>query len=202
MAGVLNVQQLGNSLTVNLDDGTVLTGFPTGQGLWIVSGALDSGTVTAGTGDSGQPIRDAKDDYPWPRGTVNSISPLGFGYRECVDFCAWRMNRDNGKTTTPWKFTRSIWPAYPGANGDAIGWRDDWALKGWTASATPKAGAVGWYGSKAGAFGHVNYVQTVSPGSIGVEEYNWGGTHNYGSRTISPSGGDTYPDYFLYPPSL
>lgn len=202
MAGIVNIRPYGNSLAVGLDDGTQVLAFPTGLGHWIIGSNTDvSSSPGTGTGTT-EPIRDTKDDYPWPRGTVNDISPLGFGYRECVDFVAWRMNRDNGKTSTPWKFTRSIWPPYPQGNGDAIGWKDDWVLKGWNWSSTPTAGSVGWYGSKAGAFGHVNYVQKINTGSIIVEEYNWGGLHNYGSRTISPSDGNTYPDAFLSSPPL
>jgi hypothetical protein len=177
-------------------------GLPTGQGSWAIASALAGGNVTPGSGTGTEPVRDQKDDYPWPKGTVNVISPLGFGYRECVDFVAWRINRDHARTSTPWKFTRSIWPAFPTANGDAIGWKGNWILKGWSWGSTPTAGSVGWYGSKAGVFGHVNYVQKVNTGSIIVEEYNWGGLHTYGSRTISTSGGDTYPDAFLSSPPV
>src|SRR4051812_20162027 len=105
MAGILNVQSYGNQLAVGLDDGTKVFAYPTNSGMWIASQNADL-TPSPGTGP--EPIRDARDDYPWPKGTVNSISPLGYGYRECVDFVAWRMNRDHGTTSNPWKFSRSI----------------------------------------------------------------------------------------------
>ena len=32
------------------------------------------------------------------------LSPLRYYYRECVDFVAWRLNRDAGVTSAPWKW--------------------------------------------------------------------------------------------------
>ena len=48
------------------------------------------------------------DDYPWPYEVTNSqggnLFTLGYYYRECVDFVAWRLNRGAG-TTDPWRWT-------------------------------------------------------------------------------------------------
>ena len=47
------------------------------------------------------------DDYPWfaelSRNQGGGLSPLNYYYRECVDFVAWRLNRDAGTTTAPFK---------------------------------------------------------------------------------------------------
>jgi hypothetical protein len=46
------------------------------------------------------------DDYPWwdqvPDDYGGGLSPLRYYYRECVDFVAWRLNRDAGVTSAAW----------------------------------------------------------------------------------------------------
>lgn len=134
-------------------------------------------------------------DYPWADKTPDSgISPLGYYYRECVDFVAWRLNRDAGVTQAPWKYT---WSNLTPLGGDAIDWKKNWKAHGWTTSNTPIAGSVAYWGTSAGAAGHVAYVQSVnSDGTVTIEEYNWGDDHDYNTRTIPAAS----VDLFLYPP--
>lgn len=153
--------------------------------------------VTGLTGTRpGCPARDAGDDYPWPGNAVEAdgggLSPLGYYYRECVDFVAWRLNRDAG-TPNPFSYT---WANLTPLGGDANAWKRNWDAHGWATGHTPAAGAVAWWGT--GRYGHVAYVHAVNPdGTVLLEEYNWGTPkHRYGTRTVAA----TDVDLFLYAP--
>lgn len=156
---------------------------------------LAEGTVCT----PGTPQHAAGDDYPWPDELTDeqggTLSTLGYYHRECVDFVAWRMNRDTGVTQAPWRWT---WATLTPEGGNAIAWIDSWRAAGWGVSTKPQTGGVAWWGTSVGAYGHVAYVQSVLPpdGKVVLEEYNWGRTHKYGTRVVSASD----VDYFLAPP--
>ncbi|MFF2271300.1 CHAP domain-containing protein [Agromyces sp. NPDC058136] len=135
-------------------------------------------------------VRAEGDDYPWwdqlPDDYGGGLSPLRYYYRECVDFVAWRLNRDAGATSAPWK-----WDWSNLASGSAYAWADAWANKGWPTSSTPVVGAVAWF-----PYNHVAYVQSINAdGSVNIEEYNQNSDHSYHRRTIPASGA-----LYLYPP--
>ncbi|SMH51123.1 CHAP domain-containing protein [Rathayibacter oskolensis] len=135
------------------------------------------------------------DDYPWPYETIDDdgggLSPLGYYYRECVDFVAWRLNRDAGSTSAPWTYT---WGTITPLGGSAWEWPDNWAAKGWATSSTPIVGCVAWW-----TYNHVSYVQKVNDdGTVLLEEYNYGGKHSYVTRTFPTA----QVPLFLYPPAL
>lgn len=135
--------------------------------------------------------RELGDDYPWPdmlsRPQGGGLSPLNYYYRECVDFVAWRMNRDAGVFAAPWKW---VWSNL--AQGSAHAWKREWERKGWPTGTTPEVGAVAYF---PGA-NHVAYVSGILPdGSVAIEEYNYATNHGYGQRVI-PAGGA----YYLYAP--
>ena len=139
-------------------------------------------------------IRAEGDDYPWPTAGTESqgggLSPLGYYYRECVDFVAWRLNRDAGSTGSPWKWT---WHSMTPGGGDGSSWAGGWAAKGWPTSKTPIVGAVATF-----SYNHVAYVQSVpGDGTVVLEEYNWMGSHAYHTRTVPI---EDVPLY-LYPPT-
>lgn len=123
------------------------------------------------------------------------MSPLRYGYRECVDFVAWRINRDAGVGPDgPWKWD---WSSLTPGGGNAIEWKGHWESRGWAVSKTPKTGWVAWWGTSASAWGHVAYVQSVNPdGTIVIEEYNYGFGHAYKTRTIAADSVEA----FLSPP--
>nr|WP_246226945.1 CHAP domain-containing protein [Rathayibacter agropyri] len=119
------------------------------------------------------------------------MSPLGYYYRECVDFVAWRLNRDAGRTSAPWKYT---WGNITPLGGSAYEWPDNWAAKGWATSSVPLVGCVAWW-----TYNHVSYVQKVNDdGTVLLEEYNYGGKHSYVTRTFPTA----KVPLFLYPPAL
>lgn len=135
--------------------------------------------------------REMGDDYPWPDQLIEdqggALSPLNYYYRECVDFVAWRLNRDAGVTSGPWKW---VWSNL--AQGSAWKWKNEWIRRGWPTGTTPQVGAVAWYPGG----NHVAYVSGILPdGSVVLEEYNWGRDHSYGQRVIAANS-----VYYLYAP--
>jgi surface antigen len=135
--------------------------------------------------------RELGDDYPWPdqlsRPQGGGLSPLNYYYRECVDFVAWRLNRDAGSTSAPFRW---VWSNL--AQGSAYSWKREWESNGWPTGSTPVVGAVAW--TPGG--NHVAYVTGVlSDGSVVLEEYNYAVDHGYGQR-IAPAGSF----YYLYAP--
>jgi surface antigen len=129
----------------------------------------------------------AGDDYPWAT-AGNSLSPLGYYYRQCVDFVAWRLNRDAGVTAAPWKWT---WSTLTPNGGNASEWKAAWEAHGWATSATPVVGSVAWF-----AGNHVAYVKSIDGANVTIEEYNGTSSRAYAIRTIAISS----VGRFLYPP--
>lgn len=154
--------------------------------------AREAELAARGTGEYARVAQQAEgDDYPWwnetPDDYGGGLSPLRYYYRECVDFVAWRLNRDAGVTSAPWK-----WDWGNLASGSAWVWADEWQAKGWPTSSEPVVGAVAWF-----PYNHVAYVQSVNgDGTVTIEEYNQNSDHSYHVRTI-PVGEALY----LYPPA-
>ena len=137
--------------------------------------------------------RELGDDYPWPYEKADveggGLSPLNYYYRECVDFVAWRLNRDAGSTAAPWKYT---WKDLTPNGGDASMWASNWRSHGWATGSDPVPGSVAWFNGN-----HVAYVKAVTDdGQVVIEEYNHGSSHKYGIRTIPVS----QVALFLYAP--
>jgi peptidoglycan DL-endopeptidase CwlO len=133
-------------------------------------------------------VRQPGDDYPW-RDAGYSLSPLGYNYRQCVDFVAWRLNRDQGVTSAPWKW---VWSNLTPNGGNASQWEKAWIAHGWVTSATPIVGSVAWFVGN-----HVAYVHSISGDNVVIEEYNGTSSRSYAMRTIPISS----VGRFLYPPS-
>jgi surface antigen len=131
--------------------------------------------------------RAAGDDYPWPH-AGNTLSPLNYFYRQCVDFVAWRLNRDAGVTSAPWKWT---WTNLTPNGGNASQWKSAWEAHGWKTSAKPVNGSVAWFVGN-----HVAYVKSIQGKNVVIEEYNGISSLAYNIRTIPI---DTV-GRFLYPP--
>ena len=132
-------------------------------------------------------VRQPGDDYPW-RNAGYGLSPLSYYYRQCVDFVAWRLNRDAGVTSAPWKWT---WSNLTPGGGDASQWKSAWQKHGWPVSKTPVVGAVAWFTGD-----HVAYVHLIQGSNVVIEEYNGESSRAYAMRTIPIS---SVAD-FLYPP--
>jgi len=150
--------------------------------------AARSGAGVTGNGGAYSTVgeRVAGDDYPW-RGS-SGLSPLRYVARQCTDFVAWRLNRDAGSTSAPFKYD---WGNMTPGGGNASAWANAWKNNGWKTSTTPVAGAVAWFNGN-----HVAYVKSVDGNSVNLEEYNWSSSGAYHTRTISTSD----VALFLYPP--
>ena len=118
--------------------------------------------------------------YAWCIGG-SYLSPLGFAYRNCTDFVAWRAGITWGS------FIR-------GGDGHARGWKAAALTDGYTVSTTPVPGSIAWWGgTNSNPYGHVAYVTSVnSNGTANIEQYNYAGTGVY-----SQSSGIT-ADAYLY----
>jgi surface antigen len=132
--------------------------------------------------------RQPGDDYPW-RDAGFSLSPLGYVYRNCTDFVAWRLNRDQGVTSAPWKW---VWSNLTPNGGDASQWERAWIAHGWVTSATPIVGSVAWFVGN-----HVAYVHAIDGANVVIEEYNGTTSRAYAERTVPIAS----VGRFLYPPS-
>lgn len=136
------------------------------------------------------------DDYPWPyelmEGQGGGLSPLNYYYRECVDFVAWRLNRDAGSYSAPFKW---VWSNLTPNGGNASQWEYNWEQHGWPVSDVPIKGSVAYTGGN-----HVAYVKSLNAdGTITIEEYNY--IHGlYGQRTLTPASIVAAGGAFLYPP--
>jgi surface antigen len=134
-------------------------------------------------------VQSGENDYPWPdASTGGTLSPLRYVYRQCVDFVAWRLNRDAGSTQAPFKYT---WANLTPGGGDGRQWLPAWKAHGWPVSDVPIAGAVAYTGGN-----HVAYVKEVrGDGNVVIEEYNYV-PHEYSQRVVSAASVAA----FLYPP--
>lgn len=147
-----------------------------------------TGSCAGTPGDLGK-----DDDYGFKSGLYNANNPItGFAYKNCTDFAWWRMMQQLGITDHAQMDARGLGP------GNAITWGPTWNRVGWTVTATPKVGAVIWYGpgNPGGdpTYGHVAIVKAITAdGKVLEEGYNMGPDHlgGYYTRTIaanSPSG--------------
>ena len=128
--------------------------------------------------------RELGDDYPWPyelgEEQGGGLSTLNYYYRQCTDFVAWRLNRDQGSYKAPFKW---VWSNMTPTGGNASQWKYAWQQHGWPVSNTPAVGDVAWFGS----INHVAYVKKVLDGGfVVIEEYNYVQSV-YGQRTIPVS---------------
>lgn len=145
----------------------------------LISGTPSQAEVVAAIG---LPVRSTvpslQDDYPYA-GRYGGTSPFGYAYGNCTDFAGWRVNRDAGDATAPWRYTtQNLTPM--GGNGGQ--WSYAQNLPGWGFGdlTTVKAGDLisfpmsGLMGTSR-TYGHVAYVSIVfSDGSIVTENYGDG----------------------------
>ncbi|MEV6235250.1 CHAP domain-containing protein [Lentzea sp. NPDC051838] len=116
------------------------------------------------------------DDYPHKNGSWHDPDQWNFYKRECVSFVAWRIRERLGiPFHNHWK---THW-------GNAKNWDDAARKIGLKVNDNPAVGAVAQWNS--GEFGHVAWVAQVKGNEVFLEEYNKGGSHNYGSRWIKAS---------------
>jgi surface antigen len=148
--------------------------------LAVAASVLATGIVDpAGTAPPAAAVAggDIVDDYPY-RNPDNSADRWNFFEGQCTSFVAWRIESRLGVPFHNW-YGDVRW-------GDAHRWDEVARGLGFTVTSIPAPGAVAQ--SDAGAFGHVAWVSRVnSNGTVTVEEYNYGGSLRYGTRTVAAS---------------
>ena len=119
----------------------------------------------------------AADDYPYSSKSFGTyripedVDPWNFYYRECTSFVAWCLNSRN---------SIAFHNQYGGVTwGNAGNWGDAARLVGINVDMNPTVGSVG-YDS-----GHIVWVSAVDGDNVTIEEYNFGYTGLYNSRTVS-----------------
>ncbi|MEA2535243.1 MAG: hypothetical protein QOJ93_3054 [Actinomycetota bacterium] len=104
-----------------------------------------------------------------------TISPRGFGYRNCTDYVAVKLGFDS----------RAV-------HGNASQWKDQ--IPPPNVTNYPTIGAVAWWGTEVDdGLGHVAVVLSLNPdGSAVIGEYNNFLDGTYDTRTISSRGADAF----------
>lgn len=121
-------------------------------------------------------------EYWWTDSNGNGWSPLGYGYRNCTDFVAWKLRAANGFTDTA-------------GYGNAYQWGGRAAARGYVVNMTPAPGSVVWWNSNASGasgYGHVAWVESVSGDLVTIQEYNHSGAGVFGRRVINRTSASGY----------
>lgn len=113
-------------------------------------------------------------DYPWPSAPCGANNPndCSYSYRNCTDFCQWRIRHDLGAGCL--------------YLGNADMWASKAAALGYRVDGSPAPGSILMDPSHvngAGSVGHVAFVLGVGPGTffgvtagtaqVAVEDYDW-----------------------------
>lgn len=117
------------------------------------------------------------DNYPsqWKNLPLGATSDSwGMSTRYCTSFVAFRLSTEN-------KFE------IPRGFGNANEWASNASARGYVVNSTPSRGAVAYWNSN-----HVAWVADVSGSNVTIEEYNYGYTGNYNTRTIDKGNPDGY----------
>ena len=148
--------------------------------------------VFALSGVTAAPAGAVGDDYPWRLDQSWSADKFGFTKRQCVSFVAWRM----AQRRHPLNNATQKW-------GSALTWDDTARRLGYGVGRKPVAGSIAHWNAgeaaayyskgstrpngtmRAGAYGHVGYVQGVyADGSVSVAQYNGLGTRTYSTMRV------------------
>lgn len=144
------------------------------DGHYVADVDLSTGSNDPVTGPCSQPPRASGgvvgDDYPatWKNLPLDgAVDDWGYYTRECTSFVAHRLAAKNGFTM-------------PRAIGWAGAWGGQLQARGYRVDSSPRVGSIAWDPA-----GHVAWVAKVGDGVVTVEEYNYGYTGQYHSRTVS-----------------
>ena len=138
------------------------------------------------------PASAAVDDYPWRTDHTATADRYGFTKRQCVSFVAWRLAQRShalDNRTQRWGHARD-WDNAARRLQHGIGSRPVvGAVAHWNPGETGAyyaRGAARPNGTmRAGAYGHVAYVERVHPdGSATVTHYNMSGTRAFSTTRL------------------
>jgi surface antigen len=89
----------------------------------------------------------------------NDISPYGYGYRNCTDYVAWKIQQVFGVTL-------------PKTLGNANTWGPRLKQDDYRYDSSPEVGDIAAWNTGGGGLGHVAYVFAVNGGIASLDEYN------------------------------
>ena len=116
-------------------------------------------------------------NYDWgptPGGAASTTySSRGYGYRNCTDWAAWRLQQMGVPPTA----TRGL--------GNGKQWGNNAAARGVSVTSMPEPGDAAVRLS--GTYGHVAVVESVNGGEITVSQYNNGAIGEYSTQTGTPA---------------
>ena len=143
----------------------------------FTSGIIGGLTITGFSGNRG-----CGGGYPFCAGPLDyGVDPWNLYTRECVSYAAWRIQNGYGKPVAPFR-------------GDGMAYEWEWsARKGNGTKATrvsdpaPGDAVVLPITPGLAPVGHLMVVEGVSGDNVYVSQYNFGGTGEYSTMTISKS---------------
>lgn len=143
----------------------------------FTSGIIGGLTITSFSGNRG-----CGGGYPFCAGPLDyGVDPWNLYTRECVSYAAWRIQNGYGKSVAPFR-------------GDGMAYEWEWsARKGNGTKATrvsdpaPGDAVVLPITPGLAPVGHLMVVEGVSGDNVYVSQYNFGGTGEYSTMTISKS---------------
>jgi len=143
----------------------------------FTSGIIGGLTITSFSGNRG-----CSGGYPFCAGPLDyGVDPWNLYTRECVSYAAWRIQNGYGKSVAPFR-------------GDGMAYEWEWsARKGNGTKATrvsdpaPGDAVVLPITPGLAPVGHLMVVEGVSGDNVYVSQYNFGGTGEYSTMTISKS---------------
>lgn len=109
--------------------------------------------------------------YSWCMPGDDYLSPLGYAYRNCTDWVAWKVSSH-------------ILGRSPTGLGNGGLWDNNALARGFTAKSTPEPGdAAVWDATTSNRYGHVAFVESVNAnGTVNISEYNYGSRGSWGQR--------------------
>lgn len=120
----------------------------------------------------------AENDYPYADKKFDDLITDGYGigfyYRECTSFVAWRMNRDKSPTAPTFQNVMKGPNGTIGRWSNGGNWEKNAREQGYIVDSIPAVGAIAQFNAS-GTYpvGHVAYVEAVNPdGSVNLSEYN------------------------------
>jgi surface antigen len=109
--------------------------------------------------------------YSWCMPGDDYLSPLGYAYRNCTDWVAWKTKSH-------------ILGRSPTGLGNGGSWDNNAPSRGFVVKYSPEPGdAAVWEGTSSNPYGHVAFVESVnSDGTVNISEYNYGTRGQFGQR--------------------
>jgi surface antigen len=115
----------------------------------------------------------------------NDISRFGYGYRNCTDYVAWKIQQ-------------ALRVTLPKTLGNANTWGPRLKQDGYSYDTSPEVGDIAAWNSGGGGFGHVAYVFAVNGGIGSLDEYNVRNTGLFTSNRTTAANSAGAPSEYVH----